>query len=151
VYHHFPGGREQLLREATDFAGGYIAGRIARGDSSLGLLDSLIEEYREQLLRTDFRAGCPIVAVAVEAGEPGSELHEHAAAAFADWQALLTDRLVAEGVAAARADELAVMVIAAVEGALVMARAARSAAPLESVHNQLRGLVRDELGEGRPV
>ena len=21
VYHHFPGGREQLLREATDFAG----------------------------------------------------------------------------------------------------------------------------------
>ena len=123
VYHHFPGGREQLLREATDFAGGYIAARIARGGSSLGLLDSLIEEYREQLVRTDFRAGCPIVAVAVEAGEPGSQLHEHAAAAFARVAGALTDRLTAEGVTAARAEELAVMVIAAVEGALVMARA----------------------------
>ncbi|MBN1530403.1 MAG: TetR/AcrR family transcriptional regulator [Thermoleophilaceae bacterium] len=151
VYHHFPGGREQLLEEATDFAGGYIAARISRGDGPLELLDSLIEEYREELVRTGYRAGCPIVAVAVEAGEPGSRLHEHAAAAFAEWRALLTERLVAEGVAAGRADELAVMVIAAVEGALVMARAARDAAPLETVHNQLRELVREELGEGRPA
>ena len=32
VYHHFPGGRDQLLREATDFAGGYIAARIGQSD-----------------------------------------------------------------------------------------------------------------------
>jgi AcrR family transcriptional regulator len=149
VYHHFPGGREQLLREATDFAGGYIAARIARGASSLELLDSLIEEYGEQLARTDFRAGCPVVAVAVESGEPGSDLHEHAAAAFSRWQELLAERLAAEGVGPARADELAVMVIAAVEGALVMARARRDSGPLDSVHRQLRDLVRDELDQGR--
>ena len=26
--------------------------------------------YRKQLIRTDYRAGCPIVAVTVEAGDP---------------------------------------------------------------------------------
>jgi AcrR family transcriptional regulator len=151
VYHHFPGGRDQLLREATDFAGGYVAARIDRAESALELLDSLIEEYGEQLVRSDYRAGCPIVAVAVEAGDPGSDLHEHAAAAFAGWQTLLAERLTAAGVAAGRADELAVMAIAAVEGALIIARARRDAGPLETVHRQLRDLVRAELDEGRPV
>lgn len=31
VYHHFPGGREQLLREATVFSEEYVARRIERG------------------------------------------------------------------------------------------------------------------------
>ena len=50
---------------------------------------------------------------------------------------------------AARAAELAVMVIAAVEGALIMARARRDSAPLDSVHSQLRDLVSAELNDGR--
>jgi AcrR family transcriptional regulator len=150
VYHHFPGGRDQLLREATDFAGEYVAARIDRAESALELLDSLIEEYGQQLVRSDFRAGCPVVAVAIEAGDPGSDLHQHAAAAFAGWQALLAERLTAEGVDATRADELAVMVIAAVEGALVMARARRGPEPLESVHRQLRALLSEQLEEGGP-
>src|SRR4051812_20903833 len=70
VYHHFPGGREQLLREATDYAGEYIAQRLERtsADDPLAALDNLLEEYRATLLATDFRAGCPVVAVAVESG-----------------------------------------------------------------------------------
>ena len=146
VYHHFPGGRDQLMREATDFAGSYIAARIGRSDDALVLLDSLVGEYREVLVRSDFRAGCPIVAVAVEAG---SDLHEHAAAAFAGWQDLLAARLAADGVAPARAEELAVMAIAAIEGALIMARSRREPGPLETVHRQLRDMVRAELDQGR--
>ena len=42
------------------------------------------------------------------------------------------------------------MVIAAVEGALVMARARRDPEPLDNVHRQLRALLRRELTEGRP-
>ena len=98
---------------------------------------------------TDFRAGCPVVAIAVEAGDPGSDLHERAAAAFARWGGLLADRLVADGVARDRAEELAVMVISAVEGALVIARARRDAEPLEIVHRQLRALLLAETTDRR--
>jgi AcrR family transcriptional regulator len=147
VYHHFPGGRQQLLREAIDYAGEFVAARIARASDPVEMLDVLMEDYRRQLLQSDFRAGCPVVAVAVEAGGPERDLHEHAGAAFGRWQELLEERLVAQGVSAPRAAELAVLVIASVEGAIVIARARRDAGPLDDVHRQLRALLSAELGE----
>jgi AcrR family transcriptional regulator len=150
VYHHFPGGRSQLLREATDYAGEFVAGRIDRASGSLEVLDSLIGDYRELLVASGFRAGCPVVAVAVEAGDPESDLHRSAADAFARWEAVLAKRLSDDGVGAARSDELATMSIAAIEGAIVMARARRDPGPLDSVHRQLRALLRAELERGSP-
>src|SRR3954453_20749027 len=70
AYHYFPGGRTQLLCEAVDYAGEYVAGKIAKAESSLDALDGLFGYYRKQLLGSDFRAGCPVVAVTVEAGDP---------------------------------------------------------------------------------
>jgi AcrR family transcriptional regulator len=144
VYHHFPRGRQQLLEEATEYAGEYIAGRIAGGEGAVEVLDKLIGEYRELLSQTDCRAGCPVVAVAVEAD---SELHEQAAAAFARWQEVLAERLAADGVRRKRAQELAVFAIASIEGALVMARARRDPGPLDTVHRQLRATHRAELSD----
>src|SRR2546422_9575317 len=71
VYHHFPGGREQLLREATDYAGEYIARRLEReaARDPLAAIDALLDEYRTSLLATDYPAGCPVVAVAVASRE----------------------------------------------------------------------------------
>jgi len=150
VYHHFPGGREQLLREAIDYAGEFVAMRIERATDALEMLDMLLQDYREQLLHSDFRAGCPVVAVAIEAGDPESDLDQHASAAFGRWQELLEQRLTAQGVGTSRATELAVLVIASIEGAIVMARAQRDAQPLDSVHRQLRTLLRAEISEGSP-
>ena len=58
---------------------------------------------------------------------------------------------MAEGVSAARAGELAVLVIASIEGALVMARARRDTEPLDNVHRQLRTLLRAELNDRSPA
>jgi AcrR family transcriptional regulator len=147
VYHHFPGGREQLLREATDYAGEFVAGALERTpqDDPLASLDAFLEGYRADLVANDFRTGCPIVAVAVESRGDDSDLHEHAAAAFALWQRLLADRFAAAGIDAARVDDLALMIISAVEGALILSRARRDAAPLDSVRRQLRALLQSEL------
>ena len=48
------------------------------------------------------------------------------------------------GVRKKRAQDLAVFAIASIEGALVMARARRDPAPLDTVHSQLRALLRAE-------
>lgn len=69
AYHYFPGGRTQLLCEAVDYAGEHVAAMINEAEGGLELLDALIDKYRQQLLSTDFRAGCPIAAVSVEAGD----------------------------------------------------------------------------------
>lgn len=144
AYHYFPGGRTQLLCEAVDYAADYVAAAIGQAKTGVAMLDNAVRFYRDGLLETDYRAGCPVLAVAVEAGDPaaGTEPIEHAAAAFDRWRELVTTRLVGDGVPRKQANELAALVLAALEGALVLARAARDIAPLDAVHRQLRGVLK---------
>jgi AcrR family transcriptional regulator len=143
AYHYFPGGRTQLLCEAVDYAGDHVGAVITEAEGSLELLDALIDKYRRQLLDTDFRAGCPIVAVSVEAGEQQDRermapVIERAAAVFDRWTELIARRFVADGIPPDRATELAVVATAAIEGAIVLARVSRDLTPLDLVHRRLR-------------
>jgi AcrR family transcriptional regulator len=152
AYHYFPGGRTQLLCEAIDYAGEYVAARIAKASSGVEALDGLVAYYRKQLLNSDYRAGCPVVAVTVEAGDPAkpdqaTPVIDRAAAAFARWTDLIAQRLVADGVSSSRADELAMLSTTAIEGAIVVARASRDLKALDVVHGQLRDLLQAELSE----
>jgi AcrR family transcriptional regulator len=155
AYHYFPGGRMQLLEEATDYAGAFIADKISAADSAVELLNELTGLYRQQLIRSDFRAGCPIVAVTVEAGDPDkaertAKVIERAAAAFALWTDLIGRRLIAEGVEASRAEELAMLVTTSIEGAIIVARASRDVKPLDLVQRQLRSLLAVQTPERKP-
>ncbi|MBU8826175.1 TetR/AcrR family transcriptional regulator [Mycolicibacterium goodii] len=143
AYHYFPGGRTQLLCEAVDYASDHVAGRLDRAADANELLDDMIDKFRDQLLASDFRAGCPVVAVAVEAGDPeradaADAVRDRAGAAFHRWIAQITTRLRADGVPAERAEGLATLITTAVEGAVVVARATRDIRPLELIHRQLR-------------
>jgi AcrR family transcriptional regulator len=158
AYHYFPGGRTQLLCEAVDYAGEHVAAIVTEADGSLELLDTLIDKYRQQLLSSDFRAGCPVVAVAVEAGEEQdgdrmAPVTERAAAVFARWTDLIAQRFVADGIPQDRAGELAVLATSAIEGAILLARARRDLTPLDVVHRQLRNVYLAEAqsrNEGNP-
>jgi len=145
AYHYFPGGRTQLLCEAVDYAADHVAAIIADAASGLDLIDTLIDKFRQQLLDSDFRAGCPIVAVSVEAGEQDAErmapVVERAAAAFDRWTDLIAQRFIADGVARERAGELAVLATTALEGAILLARVRRDLMPLDVVRRQVRELL----------
>lgn len=150
AYHYFPGGRTQLLCEAIDYAGEFIAAQIAKAPTGLDALDLMVAGYRQQLVDTDYRAGCPVVAVTVEAGDPdkpdaAAPMIERAAAAFARWTDLIAQRFVADGISASRAEELAMLLTTSIEGAIVVARASRDVKPLDLVHRQLRALLQSEL------
>ena len=152
AYHYFPGGRTQLLCEAIDYAGEYVAAKIAKAESGVDALDKLFADYRKQLLKTDFRAGCPVVAVSVEAGDPdkpdaATPVIERAAAAFSRWTDLIAARLISDGVSKERAAELAMLTTTSFEGAIVVSRASRNIKALDLVHDQLRALVLAETSE----
>ncbi|HSS26216.1 MAG TPA: TetR/AcrR family transcriptional regulator [Mycobacterium sp.] len=147
AYHYFPGGRTQLLCEAVDYAGEHVGAIITQAEGSLELLDTLIDKYRRQLLDSDFRAGCPIVAVSVEAGFETSREQDHermasvierAAAVFDRWTELIAQRFIADGIPPEQAREMAVLATSAIEGAILLARVRRDLTPLDLVHRQLR-------------
>ena len=138
--------------------GDRLRGRVHRGQDRRGgerrrrCSTTSSDDYRQQLIRSDYRAGCPIVAVTVEAGDPDNperttQVIERAAAAFALWTDLIGQRLMAEGVTAARAEELAMLVTTSIEGAIVVARASRDVKPLDLVQRQLRALLQAETAE----
>lgn len=143
AYHYFPGGRTQLLCEAVDYAAEYTANRIVGADTSAGAVDIVFDGFRTLLLESDYRAGCPVVAVAVEADN--AAVMDRAAAAFARWTALIGERLESDGASPSRAEELAMLVMTSIEGAILVARATRDVKPLDLVHRQLRALVAAEL------
>ncbi|WP_156349468.1 MULTISPECIES: TetR/AcrR family transcriptional regulator [unclassified Mycobacterium] len=146
AYHYFPGGRTQLLCEAVDYAGEHVAAIIAEAENGPALLDTLIDKYRRQLLDSDYRAGCPVVAVSVEAGEEErmAPVVERAASVFDRWTDLIAQRFIADGVAPERAADLAVLATTALEGAIVLARVRRDLTPLDVVHRQLHRLLSAE-------
>ena len=60
VYHHFPGGKKQLVQEAIESAGGCVAANFERSeDGPAEMVDRFARFYISELERTDFREGCP--------------------------------------------------------------------------------------------
>jgi AcrR family transcriptional regulator len=144
VYHHFPGGRVQLIEEAVTLAGDFISGLIeaaTRSHEPLDAVDAFFALWRERLIGSDFRSGCPIVAVAVEANGEAPQLARSAAAVFTRWTDALAAMFVRHGLPAERGHRLAAFIIAAVEGAVIMCRAQQSIAPLEAAAAEIHDLL----------
>lgn len=149
TYHYFPGGKQQLATEAVRFAGDTVARTLDEKlrDGPLDGLRAFLALWREILTATDFEAGCPVLAVAIEQPPSGEGASAHAAAAetFDGWQSRLADSLRDNGADAAAAEQLATLVVAAVEGAVVLCRAQCSTQPLDRVAAQLDNLIRTNL------
>jgi TetR/AcrR family transcriptional regulator, lmrAB and yxaGH operons repressor len=141
IYHHFPGGKAQLIDEATRYAGEFTAAAFATAlaqDDPVAAISRFTDMWVRILQRSDFGAGCPVVAAALEGADVA---RKSAAQGFAKWQALLAKALEPHGVDPERARSLAALTIAAIEGGIVLARAQRSPEPLERVAQELERLV----------
>lgn len=147
IYHHFPRGKAQLIEEATRYAGDFTASGLA---AALGEQDpvpairSFVAAWSAALRRSDFSAGCPVVAASLE-GDRLPAARAAAGAAFTSWVETLAQALHRHIPSRERACELATTVIAAVEGAVLLARAQRSTEPLARVSATLERLLIDAL------
>jgi AcrR family transcriptional regulator len=154
IYHHFPGGKEQLAAETAAWAAAVIERRIERAAANgnpVVALDMFVDAWREVLEDSNFRAGCPIVAVAAEA-DAGSTATTAAAAAFGRWQDLIAHALLDAGVGRTDSRRLATLVVAAIEGAILLCRVRRDIRPLRDVHRALEATLRAAMSwHGRPV
>lgn len=111
-------------------------------------LAAFLALWRTIVVGTDFRAGCPVLAVAIE-DPPADEIPPALAAAaevFDQWESLLADSLRAHGAEADRAAQLATLIVSAVEGTVAMCRAKRTIEPLDRVAGRLQGLIDRAIG-----
>lgn len=156
VYYHFPDGRTQLLTEALRYSGDSITAMIddAAGWGARALLREFVDFWERLLTEGDFAAGCPVVAAAIGCDEDDLNLATEAGAILARWCTALTRAFVNDGFDDAEAGTLAVMSIAALEGAVLLSRSTRSVEPLRQVGEQLDFLVKAKefvVRNGMPV
>jgi TetR/AcrR family transcriptional regulator, lmrAB and yxaGH operons repressor len=141
VYHHFPGGKPELLHAALDLASerGLAAMEASRGQPAAVVIERFLALWRGLLDHSHLTAGCAVVAVTVAAND--DDLLDHAGTIFRTWTELLTGLCEAGGMDSNSARSFAVTVIAATEGAVAICRAERSVEPFEVVRNVLLSLV----------
>ncbi|GBE64581.1 putative HTH-type transcriptional regulator [Mycobacterium sp. MFM001] len=143
VYHHFPGGRSEIIAEALALAGDTISAIIeqASAQGSLHALRRFGKFWKKLLLDSDFNAGCPVVSVAVGGSPDDQHLQPAVAEIFRRWHQALVAAIIADGVEPQRADRLATMAISSFEGAIILCRLQRSTTPLDDVIAEFESLI----------
>jgi TetR/AcrR family transcriptional regulator, lmrAB and yxaGH operons repressor len=145
LYFHFPGGKEELALAAMAREGGKLRAAIASvmgsSDDPGEALGRLVDALGHGLESSGFTDGCPIATVTLEAATRSQAVQKAAAAAFDSWVEALEERLLAAGLDASTARRRAVLALAAIEGALILARARRDLEPLAAVRQELVALL----------
>jgi len=150
LYLNFPGGKAELIADATATAGRATAAKIdqlARDGDPVTVIRRFVADWTAALQRSEFTAGCPIVAAALGRSEADAAA-DTAGAVFTDWEHRLTGHLEAAGLSSHDAAQLATTTIASVEGAVVMCQATRSGEPLRRVEQALIALYRRQAATG---
>jgi TetR/AcrR family transcriptional repressor of lmrAB and yxaGH operons len=144
LYHYFPGGKEALTEEALVRVGQIVETRIreflAETDSAAEAIPAFLMNLAQQIEASGYRAGGPITTVALETASTSDRLREACDNIYQGWQAAFADKLTQSGFD--HAAGLSTLIIAAIEGAIILCRTQRSPKPMQAVAEQIGILLR---------
>lgn len=147
LQHYFPGGKEQLVTEALSWAGAFAGERVEqylhelRTPTPGGLFAKMTRQWEDEFARRGFERGCPLVAATADVAADSEALRTAVHASFELWRTPLVAALRRMDVPRARSASLATLMLSALEGAIVLARAERDTRPLRVVVRELRPLL----------
>jgi AcrR family transcriptional regulator len=151
IYHHFPGGKEELAAEALRR---YTAASVralraaAENASAAETVRVFVTASRDALIAGDYRRSCPIAGVALDLMPADNALAALVTAAFDQWRDVLRGALERDGVPGPRATAVAALVVAAAEGALLLGRADRRPDPVDATIEELVAHVTAVVADG---
>ena len=135
LYHHFPGGMEELAEAALQASGQAVADALEEAldgapNAELGVIRFL--EIAEGPVAGGPCPGCPIAPTALESPIISPRLRATAARCFEQWEGLIAARLRADGWPEDSAGETASATLSLIEGALLLARVSGQVGHLEN-------------------
>jgi AcrR family transcriptional regulator len=147
IYHHFPGGKEELAAAVVGSTADNVEGALhllfsgneSPIDALIAGVDLLADAFDERL-----GFGCAIAPAVLEAAG-STTIVDAAAAAFDRWQRVIREALAAAPAHSVRqpsSGDAASLIVASLEGALILSRAARSSQPIRAVGHAVAALLR---------
>ncbi len=143
LYHHFPGGKEELASAAIEAAARQVEQVLlteleAKGDIVIAVqraIDGMIAAFR-----ADPRDGCPIAPTALEAAGNSEPLRLAAATAFTRWIHVF-ERALARTRDANTAAAQSRVLLSALEGALLLDRTLQRTEHLQALRDAIPTLL----------
>jgi TetR/AcrR family transcriptional repressor of lmrAB and yxaGH operons len=148
TYFHFPGGKQELAREAIALAGDEIeqmvAAAAARCDGPASFVRALGDMVAARLEGSGYRSGCAIATMVLELAPQNEELSREFEKVFGRWRQALAGQFEILGITPGRAPDVADLVMSVFEGCLVMSRAMRRIDSFRTAIEALAELVERE-------
>lgn len=137
VYHHFPGGRTELIELAIERSVRWMQAQIAAiaPEHPDDVITGYLDIWRRILEATSYRAGCAVAGVVT--GGHDANMLDRGAAAYAATTDALANLFEQAGVPAGDAQQQSTLLVCAAEGAVLLARAQRTTEPLTQIAEQL--------------
>lgn len=145
LYFHFPGGKDELVIEATRATiaetTAYLRELLGSGVSPARAVRSFVDEVARLMAASDYTFGCPVAPVILDDVGGSDELETLCREALEEWIGQFREAFVRAGIPGKRAESLALLVESSVEGLLLIARACRDIAPMTTVAGELETIV----------
>lgn len=145
LYFHFPGGKDQLVVEASRLAVDKVTKHrrevLAAAASPAAAVRAFADGIVLLLEETDYQLGCPIAPIVLDGTSEVADLSELCRNTFEEWIGLLRGSFEEAGIPDQRAEALALLTQSSFEGALLIARAYRDVAPVLTVGGELEAMV----------
>ncbi len=145
LYYYFPGGKEELSAEALSRVGLVVLNRIRQ---HLNTIDSPAQAVRDFIVNiahnveaSGYRAGGPITTVAMETASSSDRLRLECQGIYTRWQDAFAAKLSSPDAPDEVAHALAGVILAAIEGGIILCRTSRSQKPLLNVADAMAILI----------
>ncbi|MBE9191749.1 TetR/AcrR family transcriptional regulator [Gloeocapsopsis crepidinum LEGE 06123] len=153
IYNHFR-SKDELALEAFDFAASRVqqkfTGALKGKRHAVDRLIAILSVYEHMLDDPPVQGGCPILNTAVESDDAHPALRERAQHAMDAWRGLI-HRIVDKGVmrgelrADVNSDTVATILIATIEGGVMLSKLYGDASYLERALNHLKTYIQNQL------
>jgi TetR/AcrR family transcriptional repressor of lmrAB and yxaGH operons len=137
LYHYFPSGKEALGEAAVELAGRRIhemlSAHAERHADPKRFLRAYGRTMAGWMADSEFRSGCPIATTLLETAPASPAITAAGKGAIDSWVEVIAGVFTRAGEGPREARRRAELVIAAMEGALILARVRRSGRPILDV------------------
>ena len=144
LYHYFPGGKTQLVTESLRIHAAKVPRLLEQflggPGTAAARLRALFNAAADGFERGGANKACAIGAVTLDLMPPDAEIRAVCAEAFDQWVTLIAAHLPLPDKRSRRS--FAVMVVVALEGAFILAKAAQSGEPFRDAGEWLAAMMR---------
>jgi TetR/AcrR family transcriptional repressor of lmrAB and yxaGH operons len=137
LYHYFPNGKEALGEAAVELAAGLVREKLVelaeRHRDPAAFLRAYAQTLAGWMEESAFRSGCPIATTLLETAPASPGITAAGVRAIDGWILVIAGVFERAGSPRREARSRAQLVVAAMEGALILARVRRSPQPILDV------------------